>query len=129
MHVFCDAASLMCLLGATSSTALFCLMGTRKYRQRCLVRTLRGSAVVSARYFDFERLREVAHTATRNLNRIIDINYYPVAAAERSNLNHRPIGIGVQVRRGHCPTTSIFSPAVLAAPMRLPCHVLARPLL
>lgn len=33
---------------------------------------------------------------TRNLNKIIDINYYPVKTAERSNLRHRPIGIGVQ---------------------------------
>lgn len=33
---------------------------------------------------------------TRNLNRIIDINYYPVETAERSNMRHRPIGIGVQ---------------------------------
>ena len=49
------------------------------------------------RYFDFERLREVTHTVARNLNRIIDINYYPVESAQRSNLRHRPIGIGVQV--------------------------------
>ena len=34
----------------------------------------------------------------RNLNRIIDINYYPVDSAKRSNMRHRPIGIGVQVR-------------------------------
>ena len=33
---------------------------------------------------------------TRNLNRIIDINYYPVPEAKRSNMRHRPIGIGVQ---------------------------------
>jgi hypothetical protein len=33
---------------------------------------------------------------TRNLNKIIDVNFYPVEAAERSNLRHRPIGIGVQ---------------------------------
>lgn len=33
---------------------------------------------------------------TQNLNKIIDINYYPVETARRSNLRHRPIGIGVQ---------------------------------
>lgn len=33
---------------------------------------------------------------TRNLNKIIDINYYPVKTAQRSNMRHRPIGIGVQ---------------------------------
>ena len=46
--------------------------------------------------FDFERLHEVTRVITRNLNKIIDINYYPVPEAERSNFRHRPIGIGVQ---------------------------------
>ena len=49
------------------------------------------------RHFDFDRLREVTHSVCRNLNRIIDINYYPVETARRSNMRHRPIGIGVQV--------------------------------
>ena len=38
---------------------------------------------------------------TRNLNKIIDINYYPVETARRSNMRHRPIGIGVQARLRH----------------------------
>nr|CAD2170336.1 unnamed protein product [Meloidogyne enterolobii] len=46
--------------------------------------------------FDFERLKNVTKVITKNLNKIIDINYYPVPQAERSNLRHRPIGIGVQ---------------------------------
>lgn len=46
--------------------------------------------------FDFQRLFEVAYQATINLNKIIDINYYPVPEAQKSNLRHRPIGIGVQ---------------------------------
>jgi ribonucleoside-diphosphate reductase alpha chain len=46
--------------------------------------------------FDFDRLYEVTYQATRNLNKIIDNNYYPVEEAERSNLRHRPIGLGVQ---------------------------------
>lgn len=46
--------------------------------------------------FDFEKLEEVTARVTRNLNRIIDVNYYPVKEAENSNLRHRPIGIGVQ---------------------------------
>lgn len=46
--------------------------------------------------FDHNKLVEVTRQVTRNLNRIIDINYYPVPEAERSNLRHRPIGIGVQ---------------------------------
>eukprot|EP00461_Guttulinopsis_vulgaris_P002759 UN02760 len=46
--------------------------------------------------FDFEELIRVTKVITKNLNRIIDINYYPVPAAEKSNKNHRPIGLGVQ---------------------------------
>jgi ribonucleotide reductase alpha subunit len=46
--------------------------------------------------FDFEGLARVTRVATRNLNKIIDINYYPVPQAERSNRRHRPIGLGVQ---------------------------------
>jgi len=46
--------------------------------------------------FDFEKLRKVVHIVTRNLNKVIDRNFYPVAAAEKSNKRHRPIGIGVQ---------------------------------
>ncbi|KAH6937151.1 hypothetical protein HPB50_025797 [Hyalomma asiaticum] len=46
--------------------------------------------------FDFQKLREVSQVITRNLNRIIDVNFYPIPEAERSNKRHRPIGIGVQ---------------------------------
>lgn len=46
--------------------------------------------------FDFEKLYEVTYQATKNLNRIIDNNYYPVEEARNSNLRHRPVGLGVQ---------------------------------
>ena len=46
--------------------------------------------------FNHQKLREITKVATRNLNKIIDLNYYPVPEAERSNRRHRPIGIGVQ---------------------------------
>ena len=45
---------------------------------------------------DYEKLAYVAGVCTKNLNKIIDINYYPVPKAKNSNLKHRPIGIGVQ---------------------------------
>lgn len=48
------------------------------------------------RTYDFKKLEEVTARVTRNLNRIIDVNYYPVKEAQNSNLRHRPIGIGVQ---------------------------------
>lgn len=48
------------------------------------------------RSYDFARLREVTSIVTRNLNRVIDINYYPTPETRRSNMRHRPIGLGVQ---------------------------------
>lgn len=41
-------------------------------------------------------VRQVTALVTANLNKIIDVNYYPVETAKRSNLRHRPIGLGVQ---------------------------------
>lgn len=46
--------------------------------------------------FDFEKLIHVAGIITKNLDRVIDRNFYPVPEARKSNMNHRPIGIGVQ---------------------------------
>ena len=46
--------------------------------------------------FDHQKLYEITKVATRNLNKVIDVNYYPVAEARNSNMRHRPIGIGVQ---------------------------------
>ena len=45
---------------------------------------------------DCVKLAEVTRVVTRNLNRVIDKNYYPTEAARKSNLRHRPIGIGIQ---------------------------------
>lgn len=46
--------------------------------------------------YDFQRLYDVTRIVTRNLNKVIDVNYYPVEEARNSNMRHRPIGIGVQ---------------------------------
>lgn len=46
--------------------------------------------------YDFEKLYEITRIVTRNLNKVIDINYYPIPEAYNSNMRHRPIGIGVQ---------------------------------
>jgi len=46
--------------------------------------------------FDFEKLKEISKVICKNLNKIIDVNYYPLPETERSNKRHRPIGIGVQ---------------------------------
>ena len=47
-------------------------------------------------YFDFDKLGEIVKQITKNLNRVIDINYYPIPETRTSNFRHRPIGIGVQ---------------------------------
>ena len=51
---------------------------------------------VEDKKFDFAKLKDIARIVTRNLNKIIDINYYPIPEARNSNMRHRPIGIGVQ---------------------------------
>ena len=48
------------------------------------------------RSFNYDKLREVVKVAIKNLNRVIDINYYPIPETERSNMRHRPVGLGVQ---------------------------------
>ena len=49
-----------------------------------------------ANQFDFAGLRLAVRVAVRNLNRVIDINFYPTPETKRSNMRHRPIGLGVQ---------------------------------
>merc|ERR1711953_525066 len=51
---------------------------------------------VAEKSYDFQGLYEVTKVATRNLNKVIDGNYYPVPEARNSNMKHRPIGLGVQ---------------------------------
>lgn len=62
----------------------------------CNLASLALPAFVVNSEFDFEALRRATKVAVRNLNRVIDINYYPTPETERSNTRHRPIGLGVQ---------------------------------
>ena len=64
----------------------------------CNLASLALPAYVNAatKTFDYAMLRKVVKVAIRNLNRVIDINYYPTPETERSNLRHRPVGLGVQ---------------------------------
>jgi ribonucleoside-diphosphate reductase alpha subunit len=48
------------------------------------------------RSFDYQKLHEITKIVTKNLNRVIDRNFYPVETARKSNMRHRPIGLGVQ---------------------------------
>ena len=51
---------------------------------------------VAEKSFDYEKLIDVTRVITRNLNKVIDVNFYPTEKTHRSNMRHRPIGIGVQ---------------------------------
>jgi ribonucleoside-diphosphate reductase alpha subunit len=62
----------------------------------CNLASISLPAFVHDGAFDFKQLRDITRTVIRNLNRVIDINYYPTPEAERSNKRHRPIGLGVQ---------------------------------
>ena len=64
----------------------------------CNLASIALPAFVSAdnKTFDFDKLREVTASAVKALNKVIDINFYPIPEAKRSNMRHRPIGLGVQ---------------------------------
>lgn len=62
----------------------------------CNLASLSLPKFVTPEGFDHQKLYEVTKVVTRNLNRIIDLNYYPVEEARNSNMRHRPIGLGVQ---------------------------------
>ena len=62
----------------------------------CNLASLALPSFVSEGVFDYTKLRQVTRVAIRNLNRVIDINFYPTPETERSNMRHRPVGLGVQ---------------------------------
>ncbi len=62
----------------------------------CNLASLALPSFVKDGKFDFQELMRVVRIAVRNLNRVIDINYYPTPETKRSNMRHRPIGLGVQ---------------------------------
>ncbi len=62
----------------------------------CNLASLALPMYVEDNKFNHQRLFDVTYKVTKNLNRIIDRNYYPVAEARNSNMRHRPVGLGVQ---------------------------------
>jgi len=62
----------------------------------CNLASISLAKFVNNAKFDFQKLYDVTRVITANLNKVIDINYYPVEEARNSNMRHRPIGIGVQ---------------------------------
>ncbi len=62
----------------------------------CNLASLSLPRFVEGKKFNFDKLAEVTKIVTRNLNKVIDGNYYPIPETKRSNERHRPVGIGVQ---------------------------------
>ncbi|KAJ7512718.1 ribonucleotide reductase alpha subunit [Mycena galericulata] len=54
------------------------------------------SCISDDKKYDFQKLHDITKVVAFNLNRIIDVNFYPIPEARRSNMRHRPIGVGVQ---------------------------------
>lgn len=62
----------------------------------CNLASLSLPRFVEGKTFNFEKLLEVTQIVTKNLNKVIDHNFYPIEETKRSNLRHRPVGLGVQ---------------------------------
>ena len=88
-------------LGVIKSSNLCCEIIEYSDKHESAVCNLASIALPSfvdkkTKQFDYEKLEHVTRIITRNLNKVIDTNYYPTYKTRRSNLKHRPIGIGVQ---------------------------------
>jgi ribonucleoside-diphosphate reductase subunit M1 len=62
----------------------------------CNLASIALPSFIRGNRYDFQKLHDVTKVVAFNLNRLIDVNYYPVPEAHRSNTRHRPIGLGVQ---------------------------------
>ena len=62
----------------------------------CNLASIALPAFIEDGVFNLKKLRDVTKVAIRNLNRVIDINYYPTPETQRSNMRHRPVGLGCQ---------------------------------
>lgn len=62
----------------------------------CNLASINLSRFVENNTFNFNKLYEITYIVTKNLNKVIDVNFYPVIEARNSNMRHRPVGLGVQ---------------------------------
>lgn len=86
-------------IGTIRSSNLCCEVMEYSSRDEVAVCNLASVALpkfVTHGVFEYTKLYDVVKVMTRNLNKVIDVNYYPIPEARTSNLRHRPIGIGVQ---------------------------------
>ena len=88
-------------LGTIKSSNLCCEIGEYSDDKETAVCNLGSIGLPTfvnevTKQFDYEKLHEVVKVLTNNLNSVIDVNFYPTEKTKRSNMRHRPIGIGVQ---------------------------------
>ena len=86
-------------LGTIKSSNLCCEIVEYSSPEETAVCNLASIALptyVEGKTFNYEKLRSVVKVAIKNLNRVIDINYYPTPETKTSNMRHRPVGLGVQ---------------------------------
>jgi len=95
----CNRKSNQQNLGTIRSSNLCCEVVEYTSPEETAVCTLASLALpkcLAGSRFEYSRLEKITRLAVRNLNSVVDINYYPVPEAELSNKRHRPIGIGIQ---------------------------------
>merc|ERR1719510_2925702 len=97
----CNRKSNQQNLGTIRSSNLCCEIIEYSAKDEVAVCNLASIALpkfvdVEKQTFDHVELKRITKVVTKNLNKVIDVNYYPVKEARKSNMRHRPIGIGVQ---------------------------------
>ncbi|ORX94709.1 ribonucleotide reductase M1 subunit [Basidiobolus meristosporus CBS 931.73] len=96
----CNRKSNQQNLGTIKSSNLCCEIVEYSSPEEVAVCNLASLAlptfVTSKDHYNFEELHKVTKILTKNLNKVIDVNYYPIEEARRSNMRHRPVGLGVQ---------------------------------
>ena len=80
----------------TGQCAEITLVSNTKETAVCNICTFSLSKFLDDKYFNHDKLYDVVKIATRNMNNVIDYNYYPTPEAEKSNLGSRPVALGVQ---------------------------------
>uniref|UniRef100_A0A6C0D4T9 ribonucleoside-diphosphate reductase n=1 Tax=viral metagenome TaxID=1070528 RepID=A0A6C0D4T9_9ZZZZ len=95
----CNQKSNQQNIGVIKSSNLCCEIveySDNKQSAVCNLASISLSTMVNNKVFDYEKLHRTTKIVTNNLNKLIDVNYYPTSKTETSNNLHRPIGIGVQ---------------------------------
>jgi ribonucleoside-diphosphate reductase alpha chain len=95
----CNQKSNQKNIGVIKSSNLCCEIveySDNKQSAVCNLASISLSSMVKDKIFDYEKLHKTTKILTNNLNKLIDVNYYPTSKTEISNNLHRPIGIGVQ---------------------------------